>query len=72
MSIEVSKHLLIFIMYKMKTYDKSIEVLSIGEMQKISGGEKWKTHWSGTSNELIYFAEAVANGIALIHNLIFD
>ena len=42
MSIEVSKHLLIFIMYKMKTYDKSIEVLSIGEMQKISGGKNGK------------------------------
>lgn len=56
----------------MKAYNKKTEPLSREEMQNINGGEKWKTHWSGTSNGLIYFAEAVANGIVLIHNLFFD
>ncbi|MDR4931557.1 hypothetical protein [Segatella bryantii] len=41
-------------------------------MKQINGGEKWKTHWSGTSNPLIYFGEACYNGVVLIHNAIFD
>lgn len=31
----------------------------------IEGGKKWNTHWSGTSNSLIYFGEPVYNGVVL-------
>jgi hypothetical protein len=57
----------------MKNYLKdSVHSLTAEEMKQINGGEKWKTHWSGTSNPLIYFGEACYNGVVLIHNAIFD
>jgi|GEM_PF-2939191 len=31
--------------------------------------KKWKTHWSGTGNPLIYFGEACYNCVVLIHNM---
>lgn len=54
----------------MKNYfNDSVRSLTAEEMKQIDGGKKWKTHWSGTGNPLIYFGEACYNCVVLIHNM---
>lgn len=55
-----------------KLKERFLTEMSESEMVYINGGKKWKTHWSGTGNPLVYFGEAVYNGVVLIHNAIFD
>lgn len=47
-----------------------LEELTNQEMKTIEGGKPWKYRWSGTSNPIIYFGEAIYNGVVAVHNLV--
>lgn len=44
-----------------------VQSLDTPNLEQINGGY-WKYTWSGTDNELVYAAEAAANGIKLALN----